>query len=95
MSASVTTAPGDDYARSPMDATFGQDRFAHEAEWLYENCPTGDFGDLKWPENTGLAETLGISIPDGGLPSVESKGEFENAYEIFCRGLDEFSATLA
>ncbi|PYI02243.1 hypothetical protein BO78DRAFT_225221 [Aspergillus sclerotiicarbonarius CBS 121057] len=29
---------------------FGDDEFAREAQWLYENCPSGDLGDLVWPQ---------------------------------------------
>ncbi|GLA62135.1 hypothetical protein AtubIFM54640_002677 [Aspergillus tubingensis] len=29
---------------------FGDDEFAREAQWLYENCPSGDLNDLVWPQ---------------------------------------------
>ncbi|RAK98246.1 uncharacterized protein BO80DRAFT_457529 [Aspergillus ibericus CBS 121593] len=34
----------------PPTEDFGDDEFAREAQWLFENCPSGDLSDLVWPQ---------------------------------------------
>ncbi|PWY80372.1 hypothetical protein BO94DRAFT_471049 [Aspergillus sclerotioniger CBS 115572] len=41
--------PAPELEQQPTE-DFGDDEFAREAQWLYENCPSGDLGDLVWPQ---------------------------------------------
>lgn len=75
---------------------FGDDQFARDAEWLYENCPSGDLSKLAWPEKQRLIDSLGIE-PEAEriLNDVWDDSDFEVGHSAFRRGMEAFAATLA
>ena len=86
--------------KSPVSATqtaekFGDDQFARDAEWLYENCPSGDLSKLSWPQKRSLVEGLGIDpAAEKILDEVWDESELEIGYSSFRRGMEEFAAAL-
>ncbi|KAA8646433.1 uncharacterized protein ATNIH1004_007863 [Aspergillus tanneri] len=70
---------------------FGDDKFAQDAQWLYENCPSGDLRQLAWPAKKSLQESLGISQTAVDIVNqVWKESEVDKAYCIFREGLEEF-----
>lgn len=39
---------------------FGDDEFGRDAEWLYEQCPTGDIETLMWPFKENATATMDV-----------------------------------
>ncbi|KAI9369732.1 hypothetical protein BJX61DRAFT_536205 [Aspergillus egyptiacus] len=75
---------------------FGDDQFAEDAKWLYENCPSGDLRQLVWPEPQNLAESLNISAEAVRiLDEIWDPADVDKAYEIFKREFEDFKKTLA
>lgn len=74
---------------------FGDDQYARDAEWLYENCPSGDLSKLSWPEKQSLVDSLGIE-PEAQriLNDIWHDSDVEAGHFAFRRGLEEFAATL-
>ena len=74
---------------------FGDDQFARDAEWLYERCPSGDFSKFAWPEKRSLVDSLEIN-PEAVkiLDNVWDPSDIEVGHSAFCRGMEEFAATL-
>lgn len=74
---------------------FGDDQFARDAEWLYERCPSGDLSKFAWPEKRGLVDSLEIN-PEAVkiLDDVWDDADIEVGHSAFCRGMEEFAATL-
>lgn len=74
---------------------FGDDRFARDAEWLYERCPSGDFSKFTWPEKRNLVDSLEIN-PEAVkiLDNVWDPSDIEVGHSAFCRGMEEFAASL-
>ena len=82
-------------AASTLDDAFGSDRFARDAKWLYDNCPSGDLRELSFPEKKPLQESLGVDRAAVEIVARSwEKARVSDAYDIFNRGLQEFSATL-
>lgn len=74
---------------------FGDDQFARDAEWLYENCPSGDLSKLAWPQKRSLVEGLGVDpAAEKILNEVWDDSELEVGYSAFYRGMEEFAAAL-
>ncbi|GKZ87679.1 hypothetical protein CBS63078_6955 [Aspergillus niger] len=74
---------------------FGDDEFAREAQWLYENCPSGDLNDLVWPqpityEEEGFSPEVIDLVNEIWDPST-----VDYAYtNIWTPGLDAFKREL-
>ncbi|KAL3466189.1 hypothetical protein BJX64DRAFT_251029 [Aspergillus heterothallicus] len=97
---SPLTAPTPDFTPAPVAEKiaeqFGDDQFAQDAQWLYENCPSGDLSQLVWPQPTSLAETLGIS--DAAvrvMNEVWDESQVDAYLPIFQQGVEELRQTLA
>ncbi|KAL2834901.1 hypothetical protein BDW59DRAFT_136787 [Aspergillus cavernicola] len=75
---------------------FGDDQFAEDAQWLYENCPSGDLRQLTWPAPQDLAESLNVS-PEAVrvLNEIWDDSEVDNARNIFKREFEDFKKTLS
>lgn len=75
---------------------FGNDQFARDAEWLYENCPSGDLKQLSWPAKRSLSESLGTSAAALKIMNDTLKqADIEEGYKIFRQGLQEFEKATA
>ncbi|KAE8389806.1 hypothetical protein BDV23DRAFT_156533 [Aspergillus alliaceus] len=75
---------------------FGDDEFARDAEWLYQNCPSGDLSQLKWPARQGYEESLGVSPASMQLlATIWDDSEIEPAYLAFRQSFEEFKKTSA
>ncbi|KAB8259151.1 hypothetical protein BDV32DRAFT_124614 [Aspergillus pseudonomiae] len=74
---------------------FGDDEFARDAEWLYQNCPSGDLSQLKWPAKQSYEESLGVSSTSMKLlATIWDDSEIEPAYLAFRQSFEEFKKTL-
>ncbi|OJJ44337.1 hypothetical protein ASPZODRAFT_18539 [Penicilliopsis zonata CBS 506.65] len=51
-------SPGTIVAEQPNLDFGGDDEFARDAQWLYLNCPSGDFDKLQWPSKESLTSGL-------------------------------------
>ncbi|OJK04984.1 hypothetical protein ASPACDRAFT_38548 [Aspergillus aculeatus ATCC 16872] len=76
-------------ASSPED--FGDDQFARDAQWLYENCPTGDLSELVWPEAENY-EDMGFSAEAVRIANeMWDSSVVDHAYDnIWTPGLEAF-----
>ena len=77
------------------DDVFGRDHFAEDAKWLYDQCPSGDIREVKWPEKAILEEDLDV-VPTA-IEFVREHWKEANvneAYEVFNKELEEFTRNL-
>lgn len=75
---------------------FGDDKFAKDAQWLYENCPSGDLRQLVWPERQAFGEGLNVSADSLRiLDEIWDPAEVDNAYDVFQREYADFQKTNA
>lgn len=98
---SISEYSGSDKENAPTNASapaadkFGDDQFARDAEWLYENCPSGDFSEFAWPNRRDLVEALSVEPVSG---KVSNEGWDTNELEIgptpFNGEMAEFAAAL-
>ncbi|KAE8367686.1 hypothetical protein BDV27DRAFT_66475 [Aspergillus caelatus] len=87
----LTPQPG----KADEPESFGDDEFARDAEWLYQNCPSGDLSQLKWPARQSYEESLGVSSTSMQLlATIWDDGEIEPAYLAFRQSFEEFKKTL-
>ncbi|KAE8380986.1 hypothetical protein BDV26DRAFT_256270 [Aspergillus bertholletiae] len=87
----LTAQPG----RMDEPESFGDDEFAQDAEWLYQNCPSGDLSQLKWPARQTYEESLGVSSTSMQLlATIWDHSEIEPAYLAFRQSFEEFKKTL-
>lgn len=74
---------------------FGDDKFARDAEWLYENCPSGDLSKFAWPAKRSLVDTLGIDPAAEELVSAARDDmDLDTGHRAFQHGMEEFALTL-
>ena len=74
---------------------FGDDKFARDAEWLYENCPSGDLSKLTWPAKRSLVDSLSIDPAAEELVSAAGDDmDLDTGYRAFQHGMEEFALTL-
>ncbi|GMF69182.1 unnamed protein product [Aspergillus oryzae] len=97
--ASKQTTKKSDLSPQPGKAdepgNFGDDEFARDAEWLYQNCPSGDLSQLKWPARQSYEESLGVSSTSMKLlATIWDDSEIEPAYLAFRQSFEEFKKTL-
>ncbi|KAL4794650.1 hypothetical protein BDV19DRAFT_390016 [Aspergillus venezuelensis] len=70
---------------------FGDDHFAQEAQWLFENCPSGDLTQLKWPEPRPFGEGLNASAESIRIVNeIWDPADVDKAYAVFQRELAEY-----
>ncbi|RAL07695.1 uncharacterized protein BO97DRAFT_355824 [Aspergillus homomorphus CBS 101889] len=76
-------------ASEPED--FGDDQFARDAQWLYENCPTGDLSELVWPEAESYVD-MGFSAEAVRIANeIWDPSVVDHAYDnIWTPGLEAF-----
>ncbi|KAE8138466.1 hypothetical protein BDV38DRAFT_72599 [Aspergillus pseudotamarii] len=87
----LTPQPG----KADGPENFGDDEFARDAEWLYQNCPSGDLSQLKWPARQSYEESLAVSSTSMQLlATIWDDGEIEPAYLAFRQSFEEFKKTL-
>ncbi|RHZ51720.1 hypothetical protein CDV55_102274 [Aspergillus turcosus] len=81
----------------PPVETFGDDdEFARDAQWLYEQCSTGDFQQLQWPKPKTLQESLGVDDEIVRLvASVWDASAVDEVHRAFRQSLEEFKAEEA
>ncbi|PWY92086.1 hypothetical protein BO70DRAFT_348521 [Aspergillus heteromorphus CBS 117.55] len=100
MSVAATPVPASAAVPAPQSEhrpieDFGDDEFAREAQWLYENCPSGDLRDLEWPqpvtyEEQGFSREAIEFVNEVWDPSV-----VDYAYDnIWTPGLEAFKREL-
>ncbi|RAH85355.1 hypothetical protein BO86DRAFT_304693 [Aspergillus japonicus CBS 114.51] len=70
---------------------FGDDQFARDAQWLYENCPNGDLSELVWPEAESY-EDMGFSAEAVRIANeLWDPSVVDHAYDnIWTPGLEAF-----
>lgn len=74
---------------------FGDDKFARDAEWLYENCPSGDLSKLTWPAKRSLVDNLGIDpAAEELVNAARDDMDLDTGYRAFQHGMEEFALTL-
>ncbi|KAL4931126.1 uncharacterized protein BDV17DRAFT_289120 [Aspergillus undulatus] len=74
---------------------FGDDQFAQEAQWLFENCPSGDFDSLKWPQPKPFGEGLNVSAEAIRIVNeIWDPADTDKAHAIFQHEFAEFKKTL-
>jgi hypothetical protein len=74
---------------------FGGDEFACDAEWLYQNCPSGDLNQLTWPVTQSYEESVGVSSRTVQLlASIWDDSEVDAAYVPFRHSFEEFKKIL-
>ena len=99
---SMSEYSGSDKENAPTDASapaaekFGDDQFARDAEWLYENCPSGDFNEFSWPNRRELIEALTVE-PASGKMSNDGWGanELETGPPLFNGDMADFATAIA
>ncbi|KAL4870907.1 hypothetical protein BDV12DRAFT_164888 [Aspergillus spectabilis] len=75
---------------------FGDDQFAKDAQWLYENCPSGDLRQLAWPAPRPFGEGLNVSPESIRIANeIWDPSDVDKAYVVFQREIAEFKQTLA
>jgi hypothetical protein len=73
-----------------LKALFGDDDVGKDALWAFNNCPSGDFSRISWPEPNGYAESLNVSSEAVDLVnSIWDPDDVSVEYGRFCRGIDE------
>ncbi|GIK01751.1 hypothetical protein Aspvir_005789 [Aspergillus viridinutans] len=79
--------------QQPPVETFGDDdQFARDAQWLYEQCSTGDLQQLKWPEPNTLQKSLGVDDEIVRLvASVWDASAVDEVHRAFHQSLEEFT----
>ncbi|KAL3482280.1 hypothetical protein BJX99DRAFT_217694 [Aspergillus californicus] len=88
----VTPAP----SVEKITKRFGDDQFGEDAQWLFENCPSGDLSQLSWPKPQNRAESLSISSEAVRiLDEIWDPADVDLAHQIFVRDFEEFKKTLA
>ncbi|XHG05495.1 hypothetical protein AWENTII_008715 [Aspergillus wentii] len=94
-SSPMVAAPDAVTEKEPVEK-FGEDQFAQDAQWLYDNCPSGDLRQLAWPAKQSLKESLGVSTEAVRiLDDIWDDSEVDGAYNVFRQSLEEFGQTLA
>ncbi|KAL4779870.1 hypothetical protein BJX76DRAFT_339505 [Aspergillus varians] len=92
----LTPAPSADKITKNVTEKFGDDQFAKDAQWLYENCPSGDLRQLAWPARQPFGEGLNISANSLRiLNEIWDPADVDNAYDVFQREYADFKKTLA
>lgn len=83
--------------QQPLVETFGDDdQFARDAQWLYEQCSTGDLRQLKWPEPNPLKKSLGVDDEIVQIvASVWDASAVDEVHRAFRQGLEEFTKAQA
>ncbi|PKX88579.1 uncharacterized protein P174DRAFT_465091 [Aspergillus novofumigatus IBT 16806] len=83
--------------QQPPVETFGDDdQFARDAQWLYEQCSTGDLQQLKWPEPNTLQESLGVDDEIVQIvASVWDASAVDEVHRAFRQSLEEFTKAQA
>ncbi|KAL4945489.1 hypothetical protein BDV06DRAFT_31775 [Aspergillus oleicola] len=75
---------------------FGDDHFAQEAQWLFENCPSGDLTQLKWPEPRPFGESLNASAESIRIVNeIWDPADADKAYAVFQPELADYKQTVA
>jgi hypothetical protein len=73
-----------------LKALFGDDDVGKDALWAFNNCPSGDFSRISWPEPSGYAESLNVSSEAVDLVnSIWNPDDVSAAYVPFCQSIDE------
>ncbi|PYH97363.1 hypothetical protein BO71DRAFT_467753 [Aspergillus ellipticus CBS 707.79] len=74
---------------------FGDDEFAREAQWLYENCPSGDLRDLEWPQPLTYEEQGFSCETIEYVNQIWDPSVVDDAYDnIWTPGLEAFKREL-
>ncbi|OJJ75905.1 hypothetical protein ASPBRDRAFT_26431 [Aspergillus brasiliensis CBS 101740] len=74
---------------------FGDDEFAREAQWLYENCPSGNLSDLVWPQPVSYEEQDFSPEVIGLVNEIWDPSTVDYAYtNIWTPGLEAFKREL-
>ncbi|KAG2014886.1 hypothetical protein GB937_006344 [Aspergillus fischeri] len=83
--------------QQPPVETFGDDdQFARDAQWLYEQCSTGDLQQLKWPEPNTLQKSLGVDDEIVQMvASVWDASAVDEVHRAFRQSLEEFTKAQA
>jgi hypothetical protein len=83
--------------QQPPVETFGDDdQFARDAQWLYEQCATGDLQQLKWPEPNTLQKSLGVDDEIVRIvASVWDASAVDEVHRAFHQSLEEFTKAQA
>ncbi|KAN0072139.1 hypothetical protein V8E54_009868 [Elaphomyces granulatus] len=73
-----------------LRALFGDDEIGEDSIWAFNQCPSGDFRRISWPEPNGYAESLNVSSEAVNLVnSMWSQDDVSAVYDEFCRSIDE------
>ncbi|KAN0068713.1 hypothetical protein V8E54_013437 [Elaphomyces granulatus] len=72
-----------------LRALFGEDEIGEDSIWAFNQCPSGDFRRISWPEPNGYAESLNMSSEAVNLVNSMSQGDVSAVYDEFCRSIDE------
>ncbi|PYH40254.1 uncharacterized protein BP01DRAFT_361438 [Aspergillus saccharolyticus JOP 1030-1] len=83
--------PALDFEGASDAEDFGDDQFARDAQWLYENCPTGDLSELVWPDAENY-EAMGFSTEAVRIANeLWDPSVVDHAYDnIWTPGLEAF-----
>ncbi|PLN85764.1 hypothetical protein BDW42DRAFT_190543 [Aspergillus taichungensis] len=78
------------------DAFGGDDDFARDAQWLLNNCPSGDLRNLVWPQSQSLVDSIGAQPESlNVLSSIWDDSEIDGAYLVFNSCLKAFEESKA
>jgi hypothetical protein len=72
-----------------LRALFGEDEIGEDSIWAFNQCPSGDFRRISWPEPNGYAESLNMSSEAVNRVNSMSQGDVSAVYDEFCRSIDE------
>ncbi|KAF7169335.1 hypothetical protein CNMCM5623_002109 [Aspergillus felis] len=83
--------------QQPPVETFGDDdQFARDAQWLYEQCSSGDLQQLKWPEPNTLQKSLGVDDEIVRIvASVWDASAVDEVHRAFHQSVEEFAKAQA
>jgi hypothetical protein len=78
------------FSQERLRALFGDDEIGEDSIWAFNQCPSGDFRRISWPEPNGYAESLNVSSEAVNLVnSMWSQDDVSAVYDEFCRSIDE------
>lgn len=68
---------------------FGDDEFGRDAQWLYEQCPTGNLDTLTWPSRHNVVTAIQVdAMPRQLLTRTWNNLEADENHSLFSKMME-------
>ncbi|EAW09885.1 uncharacterized protein ACLA_041010 [Aspergillus clavatus NRRL 1] len=95
-SSPLTLTPDIVTPQQPVESFGEDDQFARDAQWLYENCSSGDLKQLQWPAKHDLQQSSGVDKEAIKIVAeLWDSVDLDNAQRVFQQTFEEFAKSLA